>query len=78
MIGNTGFLRREERRDHMDRKAAIRAAILTGPIIPTMLKLALPTIAALAAQSAVGIAETFYVSFLGTEAFVGVALVARS
>ncbi|MBV9064404.1 MAG: MATE family efflux transporter [Methylobacteriaceae bacterium] len=53
----------------------LREAMLAGPILPTMLRFALPTVAVLVAQTMVGIAETFYVSFLGTEALAGVALV---
>lgn len=75
MNGKPRLLKREVPHGHIDRKAAMRDAILAGPIVPTLLKLALPTIAVLVAQSAVGIAETYYVSFLGTETLVGVALV---
>src|SRR6201999_2308712 len=52
-----------------------RAAILTGPILPTLLKLALPTMTVLLAQTAVNIAEAYYVGYLGTAALAGVALV---
>src|SRR3984885_9191897 len=52
-----------------------RAAILTGPILSTLLKLALPTMTVLLAQTAVNIAEAYYVGFLGTDALAGVALV---
>src|ERR1700742_2488685 len=52
-----------------------RAAILTGPILPTLLKLALPTMVVLVAQTAVNIAEGYYVGFLGTDALAGVAMV---
>jgi Na+-driven multidrug efflux pump len=54
---------------------AARDALLTGPILPTLLKLALPTVAVLVAQTAVNIAEGWYVGFLGTDALAGVALV---
>jgi putative MATE family efflux protein len=54
---------------------ATRASILTGPILPTLLKLALPTVTVLVAQTAVNIAEAWYVGFLGTDALAGVALV---
>jgi putative MATE family efflux protein len=54
---------------------ATRAALLTAPILPTLLKLALPTVAVLVAQTAVNIAEAYYVGFLGTDALAGVALV---
>ena len=52
-----------------------RAAILTGAILPTLIRLALPTIAVLVAQTAVNIAEAYYVGFLGTDALAGVAMV---
>src|ERR1700761_3026169 len=52
-----------------------RAAILTGPILSTLLKLALPTMTVLLAQTAVNIAEAYYVGYLGTAALAGVALV---
>src|SRR5580698_1120102 len=52
-----------------------RAAILSGAILPTLIKLALPTIAVLVAQTAVNIAEAYYVGFLGTDALAGVAMV---
>jgi putative MATE family efflux protein len=54
---------------------ATRAALLNGPILPTLLKLALPTMVVLVAQTAVNIAEAYYVGFLGTDALAGVAMV---
>jgi Na+-driven multidrug efflux pump len=48
--------------------------VLSGPITPTMLRLALPTIVVLVVQTLVGVAETYFVSFLGTDALAGVAL----
>src|SRR4051794_35304309 len=57
------------------RRVPVRQAMLEGPILPTMLRFAAPTVAVLVAQTLVGVAETFYVSFLGTEALAGVALV---
>src|ERR1700719_2322858 len=54
---------------------ATRAAMLTAPILPTLLKLALPTMTVLVAQTAVNIAEAYYVGFLGTDALAGAALV---
>ena len=57
------------------RKDATRAAILAGPVLPTLLKLALPTMIVLIAQTAVNIAEAYYVGFLGTDALAGVAMV---
>jgi putative MATE family efflux protein len=56
-------------------KLRARDAMLHGPIFKTMMRLALPTIGVLVAQTLVNVAETFYVSRLGTEALVGVALV---
>src|SRR6478736_5608945 len=58
-----------------ERKARARSAMLEGPIVSTLVKLALPTIGVMVAQTAVGIAETYYVGFLGTDALAGVALV---
>ncbi len=55
--------------------AARREALLHGPIVPLLLKLALPTVVVLAVQTLVGVAETYFVSFLGTDAIAGVALV---
>ena len=62
-------------RSGAERKAQAREAMLHGPIIRTLVKLALPTIGVMVAQTAVGIAETYYVSFLGTDVLAGVALV---
>ncbi|MBI1773808.1 MAG: MATE family efflux transporter [Proteobacteria bacterium] len=55
--------------------APLLGPILAGPIVPTMLRLALPTLVVLLVQTSVGVAETYFVSFLGTEALTGVALV---
>src|SRR5258708_34751474 len=52
-----------------------RNALLSGPILATMLKLAIPTVVVLVVQTLVGVAETYFVSFLGTDALAGVALV---
>lgn len=49
--------------------------ILHGPITPTLFRLALPTVVVLVVQTFVGVAETYFVSFLGTEALAGVTLV---
>jgi putative MATE family efflux protein len=59
----------------VDRKALARAAMLEGPILATLLRLALPTISVLIAQTAVNVAEGYYVGLLGTDALAGVALV---
>ncbi|MCD1598259.1 MATE family efflux transporter [Rheinheimera aquimaris] len=50
-------------------------AILTGPIVPVMLKLALPTIAVLVVQTLVGVLETYFVSSLGAAVLAGVSVV---
>ena len=52
-----------------------RSTLLTGPVLPTLLRLALPTMTVLIAQTAVNIAEAYYVGYLGTDALAGVALV---
>jgi Na+-driven multidrug efflux pump len=52
----------------------IPSGVLSGPIVPKMLRLALPTIVVLVVQTLVGVAETYFVSFLGTDVLAGVAL----
>ena len=59
----------------IDARSAGRRAMLAGSIVPTLMRLALPTITVLIAQTMVGIAETYYVGFLGTDALVGVSVV---
>jgi putative MATE family efflux protein len=59
----------------LPRSEATRATLLIGPILPTLLRLALPTMVVLVAQTAVNIAEAYYVGFLGTDALAGVAMV---
>ena len=49
--------------------------LLSAPILPTILRLSLPNMAALTATAAVAIAETAYVGQLGTAALAGMALV---
>lgn len=51
------------------------AHALSGPIAPAILRLAAPTVLVLVVQTMVGVAETYFVSFLGTEALAGVTLV---
>jgi putative MATE family efflux protein len=58
----------------MDERA-LAQHLLTAPVLPLILQLAWPVIAVLLLQTLVGVAETFYVSFLGTDALAGVALV---
>lgn len=50
-------------------------AILTGPIISVMLKLALPTMIVLFIQTLIGLVETYFVSSLGTDVLAGVSVV---
>jgi putative MATE family efflux protein len=49
--------------------------LLTAPIVPTLARLAAPGIALALFQTAVSIADTYYVGQLGTEALAGLALV---
>ena len=44
----------------------IRQAMLDGPVLPTMLRLAGPTTAVLVIQSVVSVAETAFIGLLGT------------
>jgi putative MATE family efflux protein len=69
------ILRKAAEDSHQAAKLRAREAMLHGPIFETMARLALPTIGVLVAQTLVNVAETFYVSRLGTSALVGVALV---
>jgi MatE len=48
---------------------------LAGPVVPTLLRLALPTIVVLVVQTMVGVIETYFIGFLGTAALAGTALV---
>ncbi|MBR1249068.1 MATE family efflux transporter [Bradyrhizobium sp. AUGA SZCCT0169] len=61
------------------RPAAIPAApvnnLLTSPILPTLLKLALPNAIAMVGTALVAVAETSYIGRLGTEPLAGIALV---
>jgi hypothetical protein len=69
---------REAARSKDPSASPIRTApsgVLSGPIAPVMLRLALPTIVVLVVQTLVGVAETYFISFLGTEALAGVTLV---
>lgn len=62
-------------RDANEAAKVRQRAMLDGPVLPTLLKLALPTVVVLVVQTLVGVAETYFVSFLGTEAIAGVSLV---
>ncbi len=50
-------------------------AVLEGPVLLILLRLGIPTLIVLVVQTLVGVIETYFVSFLGTEAIAGVALV---
>jgi len=52
----------------VDPRLRARQAMLEGPILATLVKLAWPTVLVILAQVSVGVAEMFYVSFLGTAA----------
>jgi MATE family, multidrug efflux pump len=52
-----------------------QAVAFEGPIARSLLSLAWPVLVVLALQTFVGVAETYFVSFLGTDALAGVALV---
>src|SRR5262245_1760430 len=49
--------------------------LLSGAIVPTVLRLAWPNILVMVAQASTGLIETWWVSHLGTEALAGMALV---
>lgn len=54
---------------------SVRSALLEGPITQQLLGLAWPVLIVLTLQTFVGVAETYFVSRLGTDAVAGVALV---
>jgi Na+-driven multidrug efflux pump len=53
-------------------------ALIEGPIVPTLIRLAAPNVLVMLAQTSVGLVETYFVGKLGTDALAGVALVFRS
>src|SRR5262249_59460489 len=55
--------------------ATARDKVVEGPIAKSLLSLSWPVLVVLALQTLVGLAETWFVSFLGTDALAGVALV---
>jgi putative MATE family efflux protein len=55
--------------------AARRRRILAGPIVSTLLRLSAPTVLIMVIGISVGVIETFYIGFLGTEALAGVTLI---
>ena len=50
-------------------------ALLQGPIVPTLLRMAWPNVLIMFAQAATGLIETYWVGMLGTDALAGMALV---
>ena len=50
-------------------------ALLQGPIVPTLLRMAWPNVLIMFAQAATGLIETYWVGQLGTDALAGMALV---
>src|ERR1700716_480743 len=50
-------------------------SLLTAPILPTLLRLAVPNIVAMFGSTLVAVAETSYIGRLGTEPLAGIALV---
>jgi putative MATE family efflux protein len=55
--------------------AARTRALLDGPIVPTLLRMAWPNVLIMFAQAATGLIETFWIGKLGTDALAGMALV---
>ena len=49
--------------------------LLSGPILPTLLRLAVPNVLSMTMAVLVGIAETYYIGLLGTEPLAAMALV---
>src|SRR5437868_3455044 len=49
--------------------------LIEGPIVPTLVRLAIPNVLVMAVQASVGLIETYFVGWLGTDALAGVALV---
>jgi putative MATE family efflux protein len=56
-------------------QAAVDNPLLSGPILPTLMRLALPNMGAMVAGSVGAIAETAYVGHLGVSALAGMAVV---
>ena len=50
-------------------------ALLQGPIVATLLRMAWPNVLVMVAQAATGLIETWFVAKLGTDALAGMALV---
>src|SRR5690349_1848729 len=56
-------------------RSARTKALLEGPIIPTLVRLAWPNILVSLAQASAGLVETWWVSRLGTDSLAGMAIV---
>jgi len=65
----------EEERPLPPPEPRARNALVDGPILPTLLRLAWPNVIALSAGTCVVIAETSYIGRLGVEALAAMALV---
>ena len=50
-------------------------ALLEGPVVATLLRLAAPNVLVMMVQASVGLIETYFIGWLGTDALAGVALV---
>src|ERR1700681_244233 len=50
-------------------------ALLTAPVGPTILRLALPNVVVMVVQASIGLIETYFVAKLGLDALAGMALV---
>ncbi len=50
-------------------------ALLEAPILPTLLRLAIPNVITTTVQASTGLIETYFIGMLGTDALAGVALV---
>lgn len=50
-------------------------ALLEGPIVPTILRMALPNVVVMTVQATIGLIETYFVARLGLDALAGMALV---
>ena len=61
--------------DSTTARAGTGNPMLVGPILPVLMRLALPNIAAMVAGSVAAIAETAYVGRLGVPALAGMAVV---
>ena len=60
---------------HADGAHGAGNPLLTGPVLPTLLRLALPNVLAMTMAVMVGIAETYYIGVLGTEPLAAMAVV---